>query len=279
MSIAGGIERALLRGKTVGCRVIQIFTRNRIQWKGKELNGEEIDAFHRAREETSVLPVSVHGSYLINLASPSPDVYQKSCECILHELDWAHRLGIPYLVIHPGAHKGNGSKRGIRRISEAIDRSFDRFKGEEIKVLLETTSGQGTSIGHRFEELAEILNTVRSPERMGVCVDTCHVFSAGYDLRTSMGCVELFDEFERTIGLDRLRLFHINDSKRGVGTKIDRHEHPGRGCIGEEAFSFMLNDPRFWEIPFLLETPKGKDENGVDLDQRNIRFLMGLKSE
>lgn len=274
MSIAGRPAAALLRGAKVGCQVIQIFTRNRVRWSAKKLSGPEIDQFHRSREETSVLPIAVHGSYLINLASDHVAIRRKSLSLLIRELEWADDLEVPFLVIHPGSHKGDGLEKGLKRIIKALNLIIGLKC--PVKILLETTSGQGTSIGHRFEHLSEIISGVDDPERLGVCFDTCHVFSAGYDFHTERAYRHLFTEFDKIIGLKRLTLFHINDSKGRLGSKIDRHEHPGQGHIGLKAFSMLLNDSRFSHHSFLLETPKGIDPEGRDRDIMNLRTLMNL---
>ena len=276
MSIAGGLHKALLRGKSIGCKAIQIFTRNSNQWKTKKLSTNEVDLFYETREKTAVKPVAAHNSYLINLASPRSDVFEKSFDAILDELERAELLEIPYLVIHPGSHLGNGEGQGLRQIAETINRVHAKTTKYRVKILLETTAGQGSNLGYRFEQLAEILELTESRERLGICFDTCHAFAAGYDFRTSETYRQIIKEFDKIIGLDRLRLFHINDSKKGLGSKIDRHEHIGSGFIGLRAFSFILNDPKFADLPFLLETPKCKDENGVDRDTVNLNLLKNL---
>jgi len=276
MSIAGGPHKALYRGEEAGCQVIQIFTRYRVRWSAKKLSPAEIDAFHKGREELSVLPVAIHNSYLINLASPDSHVRKKSFSCLIKEIEWARHLEIPYLVMHPGSHMEKGENRGIKRIGDTLNRINDRtgdFKG---KILLETTAGQGTNLGYQFEQLAEILARSDAKERMGVCLDTCHVFAAGYDFGSKRQYQEFINNFDRVIGLDRLMLIHINDSKRGLGSRVDRHEHPGKGRIGLNALAFLLNDPKFADHPFLLETPKGKNEKGEDLDIVNLNILKGL---
>jgi deoxyribonuclease-4 len=277
MSISGGLHNALLRGEKIGCQVIQIFTRNRSRWRCKALSKKEIDTFHEIRDRVAVTPVAAHNSYLINLASPRSNVGKESFHALLDELGRAELLGIPYLVMHPGAHLGDGESKGLLRISEGINRIHDRTERYSVKILLETTAGQGTNLGYRFDHLAEIIERTESKDRLGVCFDTCHAFVAGYDFRNQTTYKGLFKKFDDVIGLDRLNIFHINDSKKELGSRVDRHEHPGAGTIGLQAFSQLLNDDRFKELPFLLETPKGKDNNGVDLDMINLNLLRGLK--
>ena len=279
MSVAGGLHKALIRAEKVGCQVIQIFTKNNNQWKSKRLSEEQVVAFDERRKETGVIPVAVHDSYLINLASPRSDVEQQSFRALLDELERAERLGIPFLVIHPGAPLGEGESRGLSRISEGINRIHEQTVGYRVKILLETTAGQGTNLGYRFEHLAEIIDKTVPKDRLGVCFDTCHAFAAGYDFRSLKTYRALFRTFDEIIGINRLMLFHINDSKKGLGSRVDRHEHIGAGTIGLEAFSRLLKDERFINLPFLLETPKGKNKNGVDLDKVNLNLLRRLKGK
>ena len=279
MSISGGLANFLFRGEKRGCQVIQIFTKNPNRWLSKELSSKEIDAFNDARAKTTVIPVAAHDSYLINLASPHRDGRKKSMGALLDEVDRAEQLDIPYVVMHPGAHLGDGEKEGIRRISEALNRILDRASPSRVKILLETTAGQGTNLGYRFEQLAEIIAKTDCEDRLGVCLDTCHVFAAGYDFRDEGTYKTLVRDFDVTIGLNRLRLFHINDAKPGLGSRIDRHEHIGEGSIGERAFSFFLKSPTFRDLPFILETPKGTDESGTDRDLLNLSVLRRLLEE
>lgn len=276
MSIAGGLYRAPLRGRETGCQAIQIFTGNRNRWKSKKLSVKEIDLFHKACEETSIKAVAVHNSYLINLASMRAHVFDNSFHALLQELERAELLGIPYLVIHPGSHVGGGEDQGLRQIAGALNRVFERRRDDRVKILLEMTAGQGTSLGYRFEHLSQITEMTERRDRLGVCLDTCHAFAAGYDFRTAKTYKKFLREFDRILGLSRLRLFHINDSKTGLGSRIDRHEHPGAGFIGLKPFSFFLNDPKFAHLPFLIETPKGKREDGLDWDRLNLNLLRSL---
>ena len=273
MSIAGGLEKALLRGKKRGCNVIQIFTRNSNRWDAKPLEKDEIGRFQEVQKETAVEPVSVHDSYLINLASPRRDVRERSVTALFDEIKRTEALNIPFLVMHPGAHLGEGEKVGIRRISEAFNRLFEALGRTPVTILLETTAGQGSSLGYRFEHIAEIIERVRQENRFGVCLDTCHVFAAGYDFRTPEKYEDLIEHFEKIVGLERLKLFHFNDSKRELGSRVDRHEHIGQGKIGKAGLTYFLRDGRFKDLPFLLETPKGKDSRGRDLDEVNLKLM------
>ncbi len=279
MSISGGLDRAIFRGKELGCQVIQIFTRNAARWKARALSRREIDSFLKAREETSVEPVAVHNSYLINLASPRVPVRRKSFHALLAEMERAERLKIPYLVMHPGSHLGDGEETGLKRIIDALNRVFDQTPSYGLKILLETTAGQGTNLGYCFGHLARIIEGVEGPGRLGICLDTCHVFAAGYDFRTKEAYKDFIQKLDAEIGLGYLKLLHINDAKNGLGSGIDRHEHLGRGLIGEKAFSFFLKDPAFKDTPFLLETPKGEDEMGLDWDIRNLGLMRYLLEE
>ena len=279
VSVQGGLEKAFFRGREAGCPVIQIFTRNTTRWIAKTLSPAEIDLFYKAREETSVEPVAVHCSYLINLASPREDVRKKSFIALLDELERTECLKIPYLVIHPGSHLGDGEETGLRRIAEALNRIHDQTRDFHAKILLETTAGQGTNLGFRFEQLAEILAGTYARDRVDICLDTCHVFAAGYDFRTPDTYKKLIRSFDNTLGLKRLRLLHMNDSKRGLGSRVDRHEHLGHGFIGGEGLAFFLKDPMFKDLPFVIETPKGENQKGVGWDVLNMNFMRRLVEE
>jgi deoxyribonuclease IV len=278
-SISGGLDRALYRGNDSGCQVIQIFTRNTSSWTTGALTAARIDAYFRAREELSVEPVAVHDSYLINLASPRPHIRDKSFSALLDELERANTLRIPYLVMHPGSHVGGGENRGLKLISRSLKKVIDITSSLGVRILLETTAGQGTSLGCRFEHLSEILHRVDAPDRMGVCLDTCHVFAAGYDFRTVQSYRRLIRSFDQIIGLRNLRLFHMNDSKKDLASRVDRHEHIGLGFIGIEGLSFFLRDPLFKGHPFIIETPKGRDETGAEWDTVNLGRLRQLMEE
>jgi len=268
MSIAGGVERAAERGRSVGCNTIQIFTKNNNQWNAKPLTDEQVEKFHRSQAETKITPIFAHDSYLINLATPQRENYQKSFNAFLDEMQRAERLGLPYLVMHPGAHLGAGESRGLKKVIDSFNRLHKKTPGYRLVVLLETTAGQGTGLGYRFEHLAEIIEGVEEPQRLGVCFDTCHVLAAGYDIRTPSGYRKVMREFDETVGLDRLRAFHLNDSKKPLGSRVDRHEHIGKGHVGLEAFRMILGSRRFRKVPMVLETPKGPDmaEDRVNLE-------------
>ena len=273
MSIAGGLDRAIMRGANVGCDAIQVFTKSSNQWRAKPLSDEDVSRFRGAQIEKGISPVVAHDSYLINLASPDDLLYQRSMGAFGEELDRCDLLGIPYLVTHPGSHVGSGEDAGIGRIARALNQMFSARPDQRVKVLLETTAGQGNSVGHRFEHLRAIIDQVEKPDRVAVCIDTCHIFAAGYDLRTERGYHDVMNEFDRIVGLGLVRAFHINDCKKDLGCRVDRHEHIGKGFLGVDAFRWLMNDSRFDGIPMLLETPKG-DDCAEDLE--NLAVLRGL---
>jgi len=274
MSIAGGLEKAFSRGEEVGCTAMQIFTKNASQWRAKALSVEDIQAFKNAWDNSPIGPVIAHDSYLINLAAPEDDKWQKAMAAFLDEMTRCAALGITDLVMHPGAHTGSGEEAGLQRISEALRRIFDQAPAG-VRILLENTAGQGTYLGGSFEHLARIMENV-GQERLGICFDTCHAFAAGYDLRDGERYERVMEAFDRTIGLQHLALFHLNDCKKGLGSHVDRHEHIGLGQIGEEGFRALMQDRRVAAIPKILETPKG-DDNEWDL--RNLALLRELAGE
>jgi deoxyribonuclease-4 len=274
MSVAGGLDQALYRGKTAGCDVIQIFSKNSNQWKAKPLTVEDISNFKKARNETGIFPAMVHSSYLINLCSDKEEEWKKSVEALYIEMERVEALEMPYLVLHPGAHLGAGEEVGISRAAEALNLLFQRTAGFKMQILIELTAGQGSCIGSRFEEVGAILDRIKAPERIGVCFDTCHVFAAGYDLRTEAHYQETMAALDRAAGLSRVRAFHLNDCKKDLGCRVDRHEHIGRGKMGTAPFSFLMNDPRFFGLPMVLETPKGKE---LKEDIQNLAVLRGLQ--
>jgi len=274
MSVAGGLVRGIERALNLRIRALQIFTKNASRWRAEPILDEHAVAFRSAWEESGLWPVAAHGSYLINLASPDPALRRKSIEAYADELKRAEALGVRWLVTHPGAHMGAGVAAGCDRIAESLDRARRMAPAPSVTTLLETVAGQGTTIGRRFEELARIRARVARPDLVGVCFDTCHVHAAGYDLVTERGCAATFEELDGALGLESLQLFHLNDSKNERGSRVDRHEHLGRGRLGSEPFARILRDPRFRSVPKVLETPKGKD--GVVMDRRNLAFLRRL---
>jgi len=273
MSIAGGVENAPGRALEVGATSIQIFTKNNNQWKGKPLTKSQAASLIERAGQTGVSVFASHDCYLINLASPDKAILKKSRNAFLDEIKRADMLKIPCLVFHPGSHMGAGEEDGLKRVAESLDWAMSRTPQSEVTLTLETTAGQGRSLGHRFEHMATIMEMVDEPGRTGVCLDTCHVFAAGYGIGSKKGYKETFASFDAIIGLDKLKMFHVNDSKKELGSRVDRHEHIGRGHIGLEGFRLLINDRRFTKTPMILETPKGPA--GLD-DIVNLNVLTGL---
>lgn len=271
-SVGKGLHLAFDRINRVGGESLQIFTRNQRQWSPKPLSKQEIQNFKTARKNHGDMIVASHASYLINLASGKDELRTKSIESFIGELQRCHDLAISYIVIHPGSHGGDGVEDGLERFISALDEAIERAESQAL-VLLETTAGQGTSLGCRFEELAHIRDQSRFSEKTGVCFDTCHVFASGYDIRSADAYHQTLEEFDRLIGLEHLHFFHLNDSKKDLGSRIDRHEHIGHGCIGLEGFINLLNDKRFAHHPMTLETPKGDD---LQEDIKNLATLRSL---
>ena len=282
MSIAGGLPRAVDRAKASRCEALQIFTKSAGQWRARPLPPEEIALFRRRVEETGIRPVVAHNSYLINLAAALKSLRDQSIASLREELDRAESLGLDGLVMHPGSYTSGTERDGLRLIADALARLLDERPHGRAKILLEHTAGQGTNLGHRFEHLAEIIQRLGKSPRVGVCLDTCHLLSAGYDLCTPDGYRETFETFDRIVGLDRIEVFHLNDSKKPRGSRVDRHEHIGKGCLGLDPFRWLLNDPRFASLPMLLETPKletpeSRRKSDVDpWDAKNLRTLRRL---
>jgi deoxyribonuclease-4 len=273
VSTSGGLDKALQRAVDVGATSGQIFSKNQRQWLAKPLDPGEVERFHAERERTGIRQMVVHDSYLINMASPKEDLLAKSMAAFQDELERCDELAIRYLVAHPGAHTGSGVDEGIRTFAEALNRIHDTIPDNKALTCLETTAGQGTTLGRTFEELAAIIDLVEAKERVGVCFDTCHTFAAGYDIRTAEGVSAVMEEFDRVIGLDRLKVLHLNDSKNPLGSNKDRHDHIGEGMIGIEGFRALVNHPRLAGMPGILETEK--DPDGED-DRRNLALLRSL---
>ncbi|NPA90222.1 MAG: deoxyribonuclease IV [Chloroflexi bacterium] len=273
MSTAGGVSKALERGKAVGCDTIQIFTRNNNRWASKPISPKEVERFQEKVKETGIWPVFSHAAYLINLAGPGEELWEKSIAAFIDELERAEMLGLLGVVVHPGSHMGEGEEAGIERIVAALDRIHEATRGYKPLTLLEITAGTGGHLGYRFEQLAAIRERLREPERVGFCFDTCHAFAAGYDFRTREGYQEVMEEFDEILGLENLKAFHLNDSKHPLGSRKDRHTHIGQGHIGLDGFRWLLNDPRFANVPMVLETPKSKD---LHEDVENLAVLRSL---
>ena len=272
MSIGGGVHMAIERGRSINCTAIQMFVKNNMQWFARPLTREEIRAFlnHQQRGE---LAIFAHANYLINLAATNSQFHANSLRSLAAELTRADQLELPFLVLHPGAHLGAGEEAGLEKIVESINRVFANIPKVKTKIALETTAGQGSCLGEKFEHLADIVENAREPERLCVCLDTAHVFAAGYDIGSEAGVRKTFREFDRIVGLKRLAAIHLNDSKTPRGSRVDRHEHIGKGRIGLDAFRFIMRDARFRKIPKVLETPKGKE---LAEDVVNMKTLRGL---
>jgi deoxyribonuclease IV len=273
MSIAGGVHTAVERGVSIGCTTMQMFVKNNNQWRGKKLTAEDISTYKNLLKQSSIGPVVVHDTYLINLCALDKQILKKSRLALKDELDRCEMLDVEYLNFHPGSHVGAGERDGIQLIAESLNIIHDQTSGYRVKSVLETTAGQGTAIGYRFEQLRAIIDLVDQRDRMAVCVDTCHVFAAGYDIATEEGYQKTFEQFGAVLGLDRLVAFHVNDSKKGLGSRVDRHEHIGKGKIGKAGFSLLMNDERFRIVPKILETPKGPE---MKEDVKNMKLLRGL---
>jgi deoxyribonuclease-4 len=275
LSVAGGLYHAANAAAALGCGTVQIFTKNANQWAGKPLTEGEVREFRRAVKRARLKHPTAHDSYLINLAAPDDVLYRKSIAAFADEVERAETLGLAYLVTHPGAHTGSGEEAGLARVAAALDEVHARSPGYKVKVLLETTAGSGTTLGGRFEHLAAILDRVKDPDRLAVCLDTCHVFAAGYPLGTDSEYAATFQQFDDVIGLSKLKLFHINDSLKPLGSRVDRHAGIGLGEIGLEVFRRLVNDSRFRTRPMVIETPK-HDAEGNEMDPVNLGVLRGL---
>jgi deoxyribonuclease-4 len=275
-SIAGGLHKAILTASEYGCTALQIFTKNATTWKERTLSHQEVERFNEVRELTAIQSICSHTSYLINLASPEPSKYDRSLKALENELLRSSLLSIPYVIMHPGSHMGAGEDKGLQRIAQGINTIFDRSPNITCRLLLEATAGQGSSLGHTFEQLARISDSVERQERIGFCFDTCHVFAAGYDICGKKAYQGTMQSLDRIIGIDRLCVIHLNDAKKGLAARVDRHEHIGEGKIGIDAFGFIMNDSRLKTVPKILETPKKK--GSVDYDQINLNRLRALVS-
>lgn len=265
MSIAGGLHLACERGRDAGCDVIQMFVKNERQWKGRTIADEEVAQFKAARKAGGIKTAFAHHTYLINMASPDPALWKKSVDAFVDELERCEALGLAFLVTHPGSPGEAGEAKGIAGMARGLNAAHRRTRGYAVRVLLETTAGQGATVGRTFEQMKAILDGVKEPERIGFCLDTCHVFAAGYDISTPEGYERTMDAFDRTVGLKRIEAFHVNDSKKGLGCRVDRHENIGKGAIGLEAFRCLMRDGRFRDVPKVIETPKENNMDPVNL--------------
>ncbi|MEJ5300620.1 MAG: deoxyribonuclease IV [Thermodesulforhabdaceae bacterium] len=272
-SISGGLHKAFDRAVSAGCEALQIFLESSRSWQTKILSEEEIRLFKKKAAETGISPVLGHASYLINLATPDDVLWRKSCRMFLNELERCEVLGIPCLIIHPGSHMGKGETEGLRRVAQALKDVLIATSGFKTKILLETTAGQGTSLGYQFEHLAWLMENTCHDGRIGICLDTCHIFAAGYDIRTLESYEATMHELDKVIGLRHVHAIHLNDSKTPLGSRIDRHEHIGKGALGIEAFRLIVNDHRFTNLPGLIETPK---DATLEKDRENLSVLRSL---
>lgn len=271
LSISGGLVKSLDRAKDLKINTMQIFLKNSNRWQAPEYKLEDVKAFKSHWEDMKGLTIFAHSSYLINLAGKGKNL-ERSIEAMTDELKRAETLGIGSIVVHPGSHLDAGINEGIQQASLSIDRAYTLSGDPDVEILLETTAGQGSSVGHSFSHLAEIINTSKNMKKINVCLDTCHIFAAGKDIRKKQGVINTIDEFDSVIGLERLKLIHLNDSKREMGSKVDRHEHIGKGKIGNSGFRNLLNHEKLKRVPLILETPK-TDENA---DKENLRRVSGM---
>ncbi len=271
MSIAKGLSEALIEGSSIGCTTIQIFTKNNRRWDAKEPSPEVIDAFKKTQKSTGIDPVVAHASYLINLGSPDPELYKKSINGLIQELSFCEKMNIPYLVLHPGSYTNGTPEQALASISQGIQKALTAVPGS-CMILLETMAGQGTVVGKNFSELHQIYAKIHDRSRVGICLDTCHIFAAGYEFNTKKLYDALWQEFDATLGLSLLKVIHLNDSLKPLKSYVDRHEHIGFGNVGITAFELLMNDERFFDIPKILETPKKNNDD----DYKNMQNLIRL---
>jgi deoxyribonuclease-4 len=273
VSVAGGVDKGIDRALALDMTAVQIFTKNANQWAAKPLDPEVVDRFHEKLANSGIRQTVAHDSYLINIASPDDAIWEKSIDALKIELDRCDILRIPVLVSHPGAHMGSGFDAGIDRVAAAINRIHAELPDGKAAIAIETTAGQGTTMGRTFEEIAQMIDGIEDKERVAVCLDTCHIFVAGYDLLTLAAYEQTMKQFDDIIGFPYLKVLHLNDSLKGLGSKRDRHRHIGEGELGSEPFRFLLNDPRLTGLPGILETPKDDD---YEDDLRNLTLLRSL---
>ena len=273
MSVSGGLSTAFERAQSIGINTMQVFTKNQNRWEQKPASPEEIERWFKSQEATGIRPVVSHAAYLLNLGTPVDALWEKSINALVDELTRAEQLGILGVVLHPGAHMDSGEAAGVACIIAGLDRAHEATAGYKTLTLIETTAGQGSALGYRFEQLQAMLGGVRTPERVGICFDTCHVFAAGYDIRTPETYAATMADFDRLVGIERIKCFHFNDSKKGLGQRVDRHDAIGTGMLGLTAFANLLNDARFAAVPMILETPKSED---MHEDVENLRVLRSL---
>ena len=271
VSISGGVYNAIANGEKIGATAIQIFSKNQTRWVSKPLSDEDAEKFKTTWVNSSIKEVIIHDSYLINLGSPDETMLEKSREAFLDEIERAEKLGIRYLVFHPGSHLKSGEEIGLKTIADSLSKMIEKTPDYQVRLLLEATAGQGTNLGYTFEQLAQIIELVENKDRMGVCLDTAHIFAAGYDIRTPETYDKTMTDFDEILGFDSLFCFHINDSKKELSSKVDRHHNIGEGFLGLDPFRFILNDSRLAHIPKLLETPGDEEDY-----KRNLKILRSL---
>ncbi len=272
ISISGGVYKAPEKARELTCDCMQIFSKNQMQWRSKLISDEDAERFRKALKEQEIQETVIHDSYLINLGSPDRDLLQKSRDAFLDEMSRARKLGVRYLIFHPGAHVGSGEKEGLTRIAESLDWARKEFDSYDVELLLEITAGQGSVLGQTFEQLAKIIDGMEDPKATGICFDTCHAFAAGYDVKSEEGYEETMAKLEDVIGIDQLKAVHLNDSKGKRGERKDRHEQIGEGHIGLDGFRNVMNDGRLEGVPMVLETPKGDEMYASEL--RTLRSLI-----
>lgn len=271
--VNGGVDSAITKAEEFGFTAIQIFTRNNNRWTSKPLSDKEINAFKEKLASSNIKVVVSHDSYLINLCAVDPENLENSRLAFKDELDRCEQLGIPYLNFHPGSHGGAGEDEGIKLIAESLNLLHQQTKGYKVKSMLEATAGQGNALGYKFEQLAKIIELVEEKERMCVCIDTAHIFAAGYNIKDPKEYKKVMKNFDDIIGLDLLKCIHMNDSKKPLGSRVDRHDHIGKGEIGLDGFSNIMNDKRLKDVALILETPKGKEQLE---DLENVKTLLSL---
>lgn len=272
-SIAGGVSKAIVLAENLGFNAIQIFSKNNNRWEAKPLDEEEVNKFKLLWKDSNIDFIVTHDSYLINLCAKDNNNLEKSRNAFIDEIERCQTLGIKHLNFHPGAHGGQGEEDGLKMVAESLNIAHQKTKNANVSSMIELTAGQGTNLGYKFEHIAKIIELVDNPERISVCIDTAHIFAAGYNIKDEQEYEKVITEFDSIIGLDRLQCFHINDSKKEFGSRVDRHEHIGEGYIGLEGFSNIMNDERLVHIPKILETPKGKEQLE---DLKNLNVLKSL---
>ena len=274
VSIAGGFEKAIERALRVGCDTAQIFSKSNNQWAAPEIKPEDAKRFREAAKQSGIGPLFSHTAYLINVGSPEKEAWEKSQDALKVEVERATVLGLAFIVLHPGSHKETNEADCLKRIGDAVAWVVDKTAGSTVKVLYEIAAGQGSAVGYSFEHLRDLLKLTDCPSRTGICIDTCHMFAAGYDIRTEAAYEKTFQDFDQIVGIRNVKAVHLNDSKKEIGCRVDRHEHIGKGCIGIEAFRCLMNDGRLREVPMVLETPK--DEETLAEDVENLKVLRSL---